>query len=64
MTIERVTRQSDAQGGYCESCDQVFNITTCPYWHWSKSVAMHRSGTGHTVELYAIVAPVDLAAAA
>lgn len=58
MTIQRVTRQRDAQGAYCETCDVAFNITTCPYWHWSKSMHMHRDGTGHRVELYAIVAPV------
>lgn len=46
----------EAHGAYCTTCDQVFNISTSPYWSWIKSVAMHRGGTGHTVELYRIVA--------
>lgn len=54
MVIERVTRQRDAQGGVCHECEQVFNITTSPYWHWSKSAGMHQGGTGHKVELYRI----------
>jgi len=57
MTVESVSRQSDAQGAHCGTCDQVFNITTCPYWHWSKSKAMHESGTGHRVTMYRIVVP-------
>lgn len=50
-TIE-TTRQSEAHGGYCATCDQDFNVTTCPFWHWVKSVWMHRQGTGHKVTLY------------
>ena len=56
MTIERVTRQQDAQGAHCIDCDAVYNITTSPYWHWSKSMHMHRDGSGHKVEMYRIVA--------
>lgn len=52
MTLTKITRQRDAHGAYCGQCDQAFNITTSPYWHWSKSAAMHRDGTGHKVELY------------
>jgi hypothetical protein len=54
MTVETVKRQSEAHGGHCTECAVVFNVSTCPYWHWSKSVAMHRSGTGHHVTLYRI----------
>lgn len=55
MVIEKVRRQSDAQGAHCDQCQQVFNITTSPYWHWSKSAAMHRDGTGHKIDMYRIV---------
>ena len=55
MTVEKVTTQRDAQGGHCATCDAYYNISTVPYWHWSKSVVMHRSGTGHKVTLYRIV---------
>lgn len=51
-TVETVKRQADAHGAYCEACQQAFNITTSPYWHWSKSAAMHRDGTGHRTVLY------------
>jgi Fe2+ or Zn2+ uptake regulation protein len=56
MTVETTKRTSEAHGAYCATCDQTFDVTTCPFWHWSKSVWMHRSGTGHKVTLYAIVA--------
>lgn len=56
MTVETTTRQSEAHGAHCATCDQDFNVTTSPFWHWSKSVAMHRSGTGHKVTLYRLVA--------
>jgi hypothetical protein len=45
----------EAHGAYCATCNQVFNISTEPYWHWTKSVWMHRSGTGHKVEMYKLV---------
>ena len=57
IPVERVTRLSDAHGAVCETCAAMFNVTTCPYWHWSKSVYMHRKGTGHKVTLYRIVTP-------
>jgi hypothetical protein len=55
MTIQVTTRQSEAHGGHCATCNQFFSVDTSPYWHWSKSVAMHRGGTGHKVTLYQIV---------
>jgi hypothetical protein len=55
-TAEIVHRVMDAQGGHCATCDTTFNITTSPYWSWTKSVAMHRDGTGHKVDLYRLVA--------
>jgi len=54
MEITKVRTVKEAHGGLCETCQMAFNISTCPYWHWSKSVAMHRDGTGHKVELYRI----------
>lgn len=56
MNTTKTTRTSEAHGAHCATCNQVFNISTSPYWHWSKSVAMHKSGTGHKVELYRIAA--------
>jgi hypothetical protein len=56
IRTETVKRQRDAHGAACEDCAAVFNVTTCPYWHWSKSVWMHRQ-SGHRVSLYRIVAP-------
>ena len=55
MTVERVSRQRDAQGAACADCGAVYNISTSPYWHWSRSMHMHRSGTGHRVDMYRIV---------
>jgi hypothetical protein len=55
MTTETVKLLRDAQGGHCATCNSVYNVTTCPYWAWNKSVAMHRDGTGHVVTLYRIV---------
>jgi hypothetical protein len=46
----------EAHGAYCATCDQVFNVATCPYWHWSKSKAMHEYGTGHKVQMFKVVA--------
>lgn len=57
MTVEKVKTQRDAHGAMCQDCDAVFNISTEPYWHWSKSVWMHKGGTGHKVDLYRIVVP-------
>lgn len=54
MTVERVKRQKDAQGAACTDCPAVFNISTSPYWHWSKSLHMHFEGTGHKLVLYRI----------
>jgi hypothetical protein len=54
MNTTTVTRQSEAHGAHCAVCGVVFNVSTNPYWHWSKSAAMHRSGTGHVVTLYRI----------
>jgi hypothetical protein len=56
MKTTTVRTQREAHGAHCATCDTYFNISTSPYWHWSKSVWMHRSGTGHKVTLYAIVA--------
>jgi hypothetical protein len=56
MKTTTVRTQQEAHGAHCATCDTYFNISTSPYWHWSKSVWMHRSGTGHKVTLYAIVA--------
>lgn len=52
METTTATTQRDAHGAYCATCDQVFDVSTSPYWHWSKSMAMHRSGTGHKVTMY------------
>lgn len=52
MEITRAARVKDAHGAYCATCHQVFDLASCQYWHWSKSAAMHRSGTGHTVEMF------------
>lgn len=57
MTIKTVKTQKEAHGAECQDCGTIFNISTEPYWHWSKSVWMHRSGTGHKVTLYQIVVP-------
>lgn len=46
----------EAHGAYCATCDHTFTVATCQYWHWSKSVWMHRNGTGHKVEMFRIVA--------
>jgi len=54
MTTQTVSRQSEAHGAYCATCSQDFNVSTCPYWHWSKSAALHRGGTGHKVTMYRI----------
>lgn len=54
-TITFSTKQSEAHGAYCATCDQTFNVSTSPFWSWTKSVAMHRNGTGHKVDLYRIV---------
>ena len=48
----KVTAIRDAIGAHCATCDQTFDVTTCPYWHWSKSVWMHKQGTGHKVTMY------------
>lgn len=55
MQTEKVQRQKDARGAICRDCGIVFNISTCPYWHWSKSMNMHADGTGHKLDLYRIV---------
>ena len=55
MTLERVKRQRDAHGARCLECESIFMVDTSPYWHWSKSAAMHRGGTGHRVELFRLV---------
>lgn len=52
MTTTKCTKVSEAHGAYCATCDHVFDVSTVPYWHWSKSAAMHRDGTGHKVEMY------------
>lgn len=54
MNVQKVRTVKAAHGGHCLDCGADFNVTTCPYWHWSKSVAMHRSGSGHRVALYRI----------
>ena len=55
MITEKVERLADAQGAICRDCGMVFNITTSPFWHWSKSIAMHRNGSKHKVEYYRLV---------
>lgn len=55
MRVEKVRRQKDAQGAMCEDCPAVFNISTSPYWHWSKSLHMHRQGSGHSLVLYRMI---------
>jgi len=53
----KVTRQSEAHGAACRDCGAVFAADTCPYWHWSKSVALHRYGApAHRVELFRVAA--------
>jgi hypothetical protein len=54
--IQATTRQRDAHGAECNDCGTFFNVSTSPYWHWAKSAAMHRLGTGHRITLYRIVA--------
>ena len=54
MTVEQVSRVCDAQGAHCETCDATF---VTHFWHWSKSKAMHESGTGHRVTMFRIVVP-------
>lgn len=56
MTVQTVKTQKEAHGGHCATCEMIFDISSCPFWHWSKSVAMHRSSTGHKVELFQVVA--------
>lgn len=56
MNTTTVRTVKEAHGAHCATCDQDFNITTCPFWHWSKSAHMHGGGTGHKVEMYRIVA--------
>lgn len=55
--IREVKRQREAHGGFCETCQTAYNVTSCPYWHWSKSVWMHQQGTGHKVILYQLAVP-------
>lgn len=55
LWCRRARRLSDAQGAVCLTCEQVFDISTCPYWHWSKSRAIHQRGTGHVVTPYTIL---------
>lgn len=50
------SRMAEAHGAFCATCQQIFDVTSCPFWHWSKSVAMHREATGHKVEMYKVVA--------
>lgn len=52
MTTAKAKTIREAHGAYCDTCDQVFNVSTCPFWHWSKSKAMHESGTGHKVDMF------------
>lgn len=54
MMVEKVKRQRDAHGAMCRDCDAVFNVSTVPYWHWSKSVWLHQQ-SGHRLDLYRIV---------
>lgn len=44
---------SEAQYAHCETCDQWLG---CQYWALSKSVALHKRGTGHPVVLYRLAA--------
>lgn len=55
MTVETVKTQGQAHGAHCATCEQVFDITSCPFWHWSKSMWMHRQGTGHKVTMFRLV---------
>jgi hypothetical protein len=41
-------KPAEALFAYCEACDQWLG---CQYWSLSKSVALHKSGTGHTPKL-------------
>lgn len=54
METTTVRTVKEAHGAICTECSMVFNITTCPYWHWTKSVWMHRTGCGHKVSYYRI----------
>lgn len=36
-------------GAFCATCQQVFDDSTCPFWHWTKAQTMHERGTGHKV---------------
>ena len=44
-----VKRMADAQFAYCPTCDHWLG---CQCWSLSKSVGLHKSGTGHSVTLY------------
>jgi hypothetical protein len=55
LQVRPVKRVRDAQGGACQDCPAVFNVGTCPYWSWTKSVWMHRQ-SGHRVGLYTVEA--------
>lgn len=54
MTTETVRTVRDAHGAYCPTCDTVLHS---PFWHFSKSKALHESGSGHKVVLFRIVRP-------
>lgn len=51
--LARTRKISQAQYAHCETCDQWLG---CQYWSLSKSVALHKRGTGHFVRLYRIEA--------
>lgn len=54
VPVEKVTRVKDAHGAHCVECGVTFDVTTCPYWHWSRSAWMHEQGTGHRPVLFRI----------
>lgn len=53
ISLVIVKRKRDAIGAICRDCGAVFDVTSCPYWHWSKSMAMH-SQSGHVVRYFAL----------
>lgn len=53
VDMERVKAPSQAQYAYCSQCDEWLG---CQFWSLSKSVYLHRQGTGHKPTLFRLVA--------
>jgi hypothetical protein len=39
----------DSNAAACLDCGMTFSLSENPWWHYSKSKAMHEHGTGHKV---------------